>query len=327
MNKKLLLATFLVGLSFSIYAQCVQCAGTLELLGTNASVMGTGCSATGHSAVAAGNSASASGNYSTALGHHAYANGIYAVAIGKNALSQDSSFVFGKDISVTANNSIIIGSGFNSTTKLINNISNSIMLGIHSSTPAITIRQNSSRDTPPLVGIGTTNPKKDFHVNGIMMLSGTGNSLLFASSSSSNYGDFGIKLTNDGLNFFRPNNGSPINNLLYISSNGNIGIGTSTSEHKLSVNGTIQAKKVIVTMLANDWPDYVFDPEYRPINLEELGQYVKYEKHLPGVPSANEISSEGLNVGEMNVILLQKIEELTLYVIELQKQIDELKTK
>ena len=314
MKKNLLLATILVGLSFSIYAQCVQCAGTLELLGTNASVMGTVCSAQGHSAVAAGNSASASGDYSTVLGYNASASGAYSKAIGRF-------------ITASGSNSFVIGSGNSSATKLTNNIANSIMFGMGSSTPSMTIRQNSTQNAMAYVGIGTTNPKKEFHVNGNVMLSGTGNSLLFASSSSSNYGDFGIKITNDGLNFFRPNNGSPINNLLFISSLGNIGVGTSNPVHKLSVNGTVQAKELIVTMLANDWPDYVFDPEYRPINLEELGQYVKYEKHLPGVPSANEISSEGLNVGEMNVILLQKIEELTLYVIELQKQIDELKTK
>lgn len=80
-----------------------------------------------------------------------------------------------------------------------------------------------------------------------------------------------------------------------------------------------------MTTLAADWPDFVFAPEYKLTSLPELYKYIESEKHLPGVPSANEIGEEGIKVSEMNAILLQKVEELTLYVIELQKQIDELK--
>ena len=80
-----------------------------------------------------------------------------------------------------------------------------------------------------------------------------------------------------------------------------------------------------MTTLANDWPDHVFDADYKLTSLEEIESYVKREKHLPGVPSANDIDKEGIKVGEMNALLLQKVEELTLYVIELEKQIKELK--
>ena len=504
----ILLITILFGLSINGFTQCVQCSGDDNPLGTNASTLGTLTYAAGHSAFASGYNSSASGAYSSAMGDHANASGTNSVAIGK-------------DISVTANNSFVIGNGFSSSATLTNTVAKSIMFGVNSSTPSITIRQKSTQDVMAYVGIGTTNPMKEFHVNGNTMISGTDNALLFSTSQYSSYGHFGIKYSNNGLNFFLPNGGSTINNLLFIKSNGNIGIGTgnpsykldvsgtaratalqsttlsvsesitignlagnttrvvtvgtggvlsatdfstmqdnlgnhtatqnlnmngfkiindetngglyvdtnnyiglgtvnpkqmlhivggnilisrvanrndkapgsingsilfgdvtstqypfgswgieylndnnnghglnfwkthdannnnhinyvlflceesnylgnvgigtSKPKHKLSVNGTIQAKELIVTTLAADWPDFVFDPDYKLTSLKELGKYVESERHLPGVPSANEISDEGIKVGEMNAILLQKVEELTLYVIELQKQIDELK--
>ena len=73
------------------------------------------------------------------------------------------------------------------------------------------------------------------------------------------------------------------------------------------------------------WPDYVFDKSYNLMPLFETEQYIQANGHLPNVPSAAEVEADGMSVGEMNKVLLQKVEELTLYVIELQKQIDELK--
>ncbi len=73
------------------------------------------------------------------------------------------------------------------------------------------------------------------------------------------------------------------------------------------------------------WPDYVFDKSYNLMPLSETEQYIQANRHLPNVPSAAEVEADGMSVGEMNKVLLQKVEELTLYVIELHKQIDELK--
>lgn len=74
------------------------------------------------------------------------------------------------------------------------------------------------------------------------------------------------------------------------------------------------------------WPDYVFGTEYNLMSLKELEQYVNANKHLPGVPSAQEIEKKGdVDLGAMNTLLLEKVEELTRYVIDLQNQIDELK--
>lgn len=112
---------------------------------------------------------------------------------------------------------------------------------------------------------------------------------------------------------------------IYIDTNGHVRIGSGTGliSKTLEVNGTIRSKEVIVE-LAN-WSDFVFDNNYNLMSLKETERFIKQYGHLPNVPSAAEVEKEGIELGEMNAILLQKIEELTLYVIELQKQIDELK--
>lgn len=91
----------------------------------------------------------------------------------------------------------------------------------------------------------------------------------------------------------------------------------------LTSDGLLKAKEIKVTLV--DWPDYVFSKDYRLMSLPETDAYIKENGHLPGVPSAEEVEAEGLSLGEINKALIQKVEELTLHVIELQKQIDELK--
>ncbi|MEP0986842.1 hypothetical protein [Ekhidna sp.] len=111
---------------------------------------------------------------------------------------------------------------------------------------------------------------------------------------------------------------------------GNVGIGTTSPSHKLEVNGTIRSKEVKVE--AANWPDYVFEPDYDLRSLEETAAYIKSNKHLPEIPSAKEMEANGVQLGEMNMLLLKKIEELTLYQIEMmnlikaqQKEIEKLK--
>ena len=91
----------------------------------------------------------------------------------------------------------------------------------------------------------------------------------------------------------------------------------------LSSDGTLTAKEIKVTLTG--WPDHVFSEGFRLPTLAETEAYIRQNGHLPGVPSAAEVEEEGLSVGEMNKILMQKVEELTLHIINLQKQIDELK--
>jgi hypothetical protein len=235
------------------------------------------------------------------------------------------------------------------------------------------------------VGIGTMNPQKKLHVNGDILLSGQSPSLLFSKSENSPSSNYGIKYlsTNQignnkaGLNFFIPaiNPNNSKNFLLHISEDGNVGIGTGSPGARLdinyapgddysyatiiylsgnsiekcksiavlqngiesfvvwgngivNVNNTLYAKSVKVRSNPMiEWPDNVFEPNYNLLPIKELEQYILKNKHLPGVPTQNEISKDGMDVYEMNAILLKKVEELTLYVIEQQKQIEQLENK
>jgi uncharacterized coiled-coil protein SlyX len=108
-----------------------------------------------------------------------------------------------------------------------------------------------------------------------------------------------------------------------VSSNGNVGIGTTTPDAKLAVNGTIHTKEVKVE--TNNWPDYVFKPTYKLPSLLEVKTYIEKNKHLQEMPSEQEVAKNGINLGEIVKLQTKKIEELTLYLIEQQKQMDQLK--
>lgn len=103
--------------------------------------------------------------------------------------------------------------------------------------------------------------------------------------------------------------------------NGNVGIGTATPNAKLAVNGKIRAHEIKVETA--NWPDYVFAKEYQLPTLRETEKHIKEKGHLPGIPSAAEVKANGVNLGEMNEKLLQKIEELTLHLIKMKEHSEE----
>jgi hypothetical protein len=103
--------------------------------------------------------------------------------------------------------------------------------------------------------------------------------------------------------------GSPITNTLF----------------RLSVDGMVRAREIYVN---NDaWPDYVFGKNYKLLSLNELERYIDQNKHLPNIPSADEVAQNGVSVGGTQQKLLEKIEELTLYIIAQQKEIEALKAE
>ncbi|MEP2239135.1 MAG: hypothetical protein ABJI22_12295 [Maribacter sp.] len=106
---------------------------------------------------------------------------------------------------------------------------------------------------------------------------------------------------------------------------GNVGIGIDTPDVKLTVNGNIRAKEVKVETA--NWPDYVFNDNYKLPSLKEVEFHIKNKGHLVNMPSAKRIEKEGLELGEMNRLLLEKIEELTLYIIFLKSELDQQQLK
>jgi hypothetical protein len=105
--------------------------------------------------------------------------------------------------------------------------------------------------------------------------------------------------------------------------NGNVGIGTSNpGSYKLAVEGTIGARRIKVTQQTG-WADFVFQAGYQLPSLNEVEKYIKANGHLQEIPSAAEVEKEGLDLGEMDKKLLQKIEELTLYLLQLNAKMEE----
>lgn len=140
---------------------------------------------------------------------------------------------------------------------------------------------------------------------------------------------------NTSINFFRGAsyadgfitfNTAGTSERMRILSNGNVCIGNTVSNgYKLAVEGTIGAREVNVN--TTTWSDYVFNTDYKLLPLTEVEKYIAANHHLPEVPSAAEVEEKGINVGEMNALLLKKIEELTLHVIEQEKRIKELESR
>jgi hypothetical protein len=174
------------------------------------------------------------------------------------------------------------------------------------------------------VGIGTITSESKLTIVGIAGEPGgsgtTANSIVQVKSNLGTEINFGLNTVSGSYGGYMQvsDNNLAVPYGLYLQPNGgNVGIGTISPSEKLSVNGNISAKKLIVTQTG--WSDYVFDKDYKLRSLSSLESFIKQNKHLPEVPSAKEVEEKGINVGDNQALLLKKIEELTLYVIELKK--------
>lgn len=147
-----------------------------------------------------------------------------------------------------------------------------------------------------------------------MFQSGTTNTTRMVIAHSPGFPTWGLQYTDNGDQFDFLGAGS--SRMSINLSNGNVGIGVPSPVYKLEVCGTIRAKEVRVE---TGWCDYVFEKDYKLRTVDELDKYISENKHLPGIASASEVEKEGLNVGEMNKAMMEKIEELTLYVIQISK--------
>jgi hypothetical protein len=178
------------------------------------------------------------------------------------------------------------------------------------------------------MGIGTVGPTEKLTVRdqNIAYDSSSGIvKLLFDSGNGGGGVGFEKETFNTGgLRFFTQYGWGSTLEKMRITANGNVGVGTTNPDAKLTVNGTIHSKEVKVD-LSMPAPDYVFAPDYTLIKLSELKTYIDLNRHLPEIPSAAQMAKEGLSLGDMNTKLLKKVEELTLYLIEQQKELTALK--
>jgi len=177
------------------------------------------------------------------------------------------------------------------------------------------------------VGIGTESPSFRLSVQGTIQGRGIGyftqstpiNSLAIDASSTSLHKIF----TNAAVDLAIGTNNSA--DQFYLKSNGNVGIGTvsvNDINYKLFVETGIRTRKIKVDQ--STWSDYVFSSTYKLPTLKEVEEFVKQYKHLPDVPSAQEVEKNGIDLGDNQAILLKKIEELTLYIIDINKKVDKL---
>lgn len=184
---------------------------------------------------------------------------------------------------------------------------------------------STGSNCPSRVGIGTDNPQFTLDVIGTAHVSSmikVGNNSIYIGSVNQGTGSNNNIYATDDLLIQSDVNNS-FNTIINANNSGNVGIGISTPAYKLEVAGTVRACKFIAE--ANSWCDYVFADDYELMTLEELQAYINLNKHLPDVPSASEVEGQEIDVVEIETILLKKIEELTLYVLQQQEEIKNLK--
>jgi Phage T4 tail fibre len=180
------------------------------------------------------------------------------------------------------------------------------------------------------VGIGTITPTAKLDVNGSVVFNETASSytnirLGHDANDAIIADNLGNKAYGGGYWFRVHNESAGVGkyiDVMALSEAGNVGIGTTIPDEKLTVKGQIHALEVRIDKAGALVPDYVFANDYKLKTLSEVDSYIKANNHLPEIPSAKEIEKNGLILGEMNLSLLKKIEELTLYAIEQQKKLE-----
>ncbi len=281
--------------------------------------------ATGKYSLAAGYHNTAASQSSIALGHLSKAEGLCSVAIGMYTYSQ-------------ADYGITIGSGYSNSKPLLNNTSG-IMFGTGSNVPTLFISARGSEDYTGKVGIGNvTDPQAKLHIKGdaledadILLVSSAPfkSAIRFRNDDNSiTVGSNNVMCINALSSIVQESKTIKLNASNNIQMTSKVGINTvnTNTGYALAVSGGILTDQVLIRDVS-DWPDYVFGKGHALMSLNNVKAFIDKNHHLPDVPSAKEVEENGVNVAEMQKVLLKKIEELTLYTIEQQRLIEELQEK
>lgn len=291
-----------------------------KAFGASSVALGSLCASIGDASFSSGSANIAYSNSSIAMGYNSTANGNYSVAIGNSlpaiAYSATSLGSFAQ---------IPTGTSFTSwvTTDPLFVLGNGIDGSNRSN--ALTIIKNGR----VCIGSSMTPTQKLQVDNGNILIRGTNN---FSGAGSEAYLYFG-----DANHYIKAKYAYGVSigtfgqtDLLSVLESGKVTIGgtslTSTpGSYKLYVTGGILTEKVrIATYASSSWADYVFEKNYRLRSLAEVEEFISKNQHLPEVPSAADVSSNGFDLADMNATLLKKIEELTLYLINQEKRINQL---
>ena len=277
----------------------------------------------------------AKGNYSATVGMNNITIGANSMAVGQaNKTAGAASVALGKFAWANATNAVVIGGGLdnNESKALINSYSGTLMVGFNSRKPTLFVSSSNGGVTTGKIGIGNmTSPLAKVHL--LSDLNEDAGMILETSNKTSKsaflqmYDDrHKITVSREGMKISAPDDALAID-AENIRMSGKVGINTDNNfygdyDYALAVKGGILTSEVFVKEV-DEWHDYVFSDDYKLMSLSDLESYICDNGHLPDLPSAEEVVGNGYNVAEMEGLLLKKIEELTLYTIELQRQLQQ----
>lgn len=273
------------------------------------------------------------GNYSATIGMSNTTMGANSLAVGQaNKTVGAASIALGKFVRANATNAMVIGSGTDNTDAkaLINNYSGTLMIGFNSNRPTLFVGGSSGGSTTGKIGIGNvTSPLAKLH---LLSDSNEDAGLILETSNKTTKSAFlqlydnnhKITVSKEGMRI------ASLNDVLAfdaskISMSGKVGINidnnfTGNYDYALAVKGGILTSEVYVKEV-DEWHDYVFSDDYKLMKLNDLESFIAENRHLPDLPSEAEVLEKGYDMVAMEGILLKKIEELTLYTIELQRKL------
>lgn len=264
--------------------------------------------------------------------------GIGSQALHKNTLGANNVALGASTLSSNLSGSNNIAIGFGSLVRATSG--NNVALGANAL--AFVVANGNNIGIGYQAGLNATGGSNIFIGNQAGMNDVTGSNKLYVANTNTATpligGDFGATAAQNNRLRFHMGTGAPTNTTGYLAIGDfstatplvlKFGNGaTANTSYRLVVQDGILTEKLKVALKGTaDWADYVFEPDYQLMPLENVESFVKENKHLPNVPSAEELSKEGLDMQKTSAKLMEKIEELTLYMIEMNKEMKALKAE